>query len=56
MDDDEDMEPIRKQLITEERMAARLRNFHISNDRPINYASQWYCMQPTETFEQIEER
>uniref|UniRef100_A0A914V2B6 Uncharacterized protein n=1 Tax=Plectus sambesii TaxID=2011161 RepID=A0A914V2B6_9BILA len=47
-------EPSCKERITEEKMAARLRGFHIT---PRSEQSEnWFFMRPQETFEEIEQR
>jgi hypothetical protein len=49
--------PKAKQRITEEKMAAELRNFHISRDNASRDNPEWFFMKrPPETFQEIESR
>jgi hypothetical protein len=47
-------EPTSKERATEEKMAARLRSFHITPR--FEQADHWFFMRPQESFDQIERR
>jgi len=47
----------KRRRVNEEKMSARLRNFHLNPELAGNSSrQQWFCMQPMESFQDIEDR